>query len=380
MILIFKEDELGFIQPVVIIDYTRSDEQYTYLEIQNFMFSLSGKGAWAHRTPHIYSLDYSASYTHSGINYGKSLKTEFNATIVNAPTELIKLLNVEQYTSQQNLTSMTNAVNAIIDPQVKFPTGGIVFKTTTGETITRKFIIYSTPFNFDSRRINSNLELCGASFDDMVLRLKFDISVLKTNGPLLPQLATLLTAHELTINPESLINLGTRMPAVDKWYSPAPANSILQEICIDNNLAFNNENGIITFNDFDPNSPDPITKNKFSFNNSVSSNIISTFSLQNYVSASYETEIYDAELFSTSTIFDDSKTADLLGQGGIFSNLTKSPDIVSRYSGYKFYILEYTMYDSKNKTSIVTRATNNWIMNNFKLDYFLENKIYQGAL
>jgi len=380
MIILFKEDKLGFIQPVVIVDYTRSDEQYSLIDINKYVLKLSTKGAYALRPANIYSLDYSATFTHSGINYGKSLKQSFEATIINAPTELVKLLNIEQYASQQNIGALTTAVKNVIDPQVKFPTGGIVFKALDGSVITRKFMIYSTPYNFDPLRINSNLQLHGAHFDSMVLRLQFAFDIKKSAGPLVPQISAKLTAAGLRIDAKSLTM--TSLPVLDKFYEPMPLNSTLQEICQDNNLGFDIKDSTISFQSLDPNTPPaPTIKNSFSFKNSVfGSKAISSFSLNNYVSCEFESEIYDPELFTSVAVYDDTSTSNILTGGGLFANLTKSPDLVSGFAGYRFYVQEYTLHDSRAKTSCTTKGTNNWLVNNFKLDYLLENKIYQGAL
>jgi len=381
MIILFKETSTSNRKPIVILDYTRSDEQYSSVEIQKYITMFAGANAYNLTSPNIYSLDYSANFTHSGINYGKSLKQSFDAVIVNAPTELVKLLNIEQYASQQNINALTKAVNNVIDPQVKFPTGGIVFKALDGTTITRQFMIYSTPYNFDPLRINSNLQLHGSHYDSMVLRLQFAVSILK-NVPLLPQIQNILAKENLAIDGESLATLGTQLPALDKYYAPQPLNITLQEICQDNNLTFDINDGTISFQSLNPNlPPSPMVKNYFSFKNSVfGSKAISSFSLNNYVSCEFESEIYDPELFTSVAVYDDSNTSNLLTDGGIFANLTKSPDLVSGFAGYRFYVQEYTLHDSRAKTSCTTKGTNNWLVNNFKLDYLLENKIYQGVI
>jgi len=376
MIVLFKAINPTITQPIVIIDYTRSDEQYTEIEIGAWVNVFAPLDAATILPPIIHSLDYTASFTHSGISYGNSLKQSFEASITNAPVELVKLLNIEQYSSQQNISSLSSALNSVIDPQVIFPTGGILFKGLDGSKIFRRFMVYSTPYNFDPRRINSTLTIKGAHFDSMVMKLKFAVYI-KKNQPLISQISTAISGKDLQIDGKSLSELSSIMPVVDKYYAPAPAQMILDEICRDNNLAYINKDNILSFVSLDPNSPPLQTvKNSFSFLNSVpGTKIISTFSLNNYVSCEFESEIYDPELFSSVTIYDDS-----MSNGKLFSNMAKSPDILSGYQGYRFYVQEYTLNDSREKTSTVTKGTNNWLLNNFKLDYMLENKIYQGAL
>ena len=173
MIVLFRpiENEQKF-QPIVIIDYTRSDEQYSAKQIADFVGKAAPKPTAAQFTPlvsslpgtgifsvfipsikptllpaKIYSLDYSMSFTHRGLTYGDSLKTEFYATIKNAPTELVSLLNIQQYTSEQNITALKRAINNVLDPQVKFPTGKFFIKTGEGSDLTlpRKRVYRDVP-------------------------------------------------------------------------------------------------------------------------------------------------------------------------------------------------------------------------------------------
>lgn len=376
MIVLFKSVSPTITQPIVIIDYTRSDEQYSDIEIGVWVNVFAPLDAATILKPVVYSLDYTATFTHSGMNYGNSLKQTFEASIINAPVELVKLLNIEQYASQQNISALSNALNNVIDPQVIFPTGGILFKGLDGSKIYRKFMVYSTPYDFDSRRINSTLKIKGSHFDSMVMRLQFAINI-KKSIPLLGQIEGVISKAGLSINGQSYVTLASFMPVVDKYYSPMPLNASLDEICRDNNLAYDNNNGVLSFVSLSPNSPpSQVVKNKFSFLNSVpNTKMISSFSLNNYVSCEMESDIYDPELFSSITVFDDSRT-----DGKLFSNMVKSPDILSGFQGYRFYVQEYSLHDSRDKTSAITKGTNNWLLNNFKLDHLLENKIYQGAL
>jgi len=383
LIILFKEDYLGFIQPIVIVDYTRSDEQFSPVQIVKYSNKLASKGEWAIRPPKIFSLDYECEYTHSGITYGNALKTQFSAAIRNAPTELIKLLNIEQYSSQQNLEILRKAINNIIDPKIIFPTGVVVLKGLNKEVITRNFIVYSTPYNFDNLRVNSFLNLKGAAYDSMVIRLKFDAYIYR-NQTLMSQLATILAKQEISIDLSSSDDLITISPKFDKYYAPQPVNNLLVEVCTDNNLTFVNENDSVKFISLSPDSPpNQLIKQNFTFRNSVAnSKMISSFSLNNYVSCEFETEMFDPELFSSVHVYDDTDSS-IINTGGVesslFSNLSKSPGI-GKYSAYRFYVQEYTLHDSRYKTTAKIKGTNNWLLNNFKLDHMLEYKIYSTIL
>lgn len=408
MIILYRSTDNAFeVQPVVILDYTRSDEQWTQDEIKAFVktckpdispvaanppsesslvsaFGLFGATFTPQiLEPKIYSLDYSMTYTHQGVSYGDSLKTSFIANIKNAPMELIGLLNIRQYTSQQNIDALKLAIGNVIDPQVLFPSGAFVIND--GKiTIYRKFIIFSTPFNFDARRVNSSLTLKGGAFDSMVIRLQFACDI-KKDEPLIEQIAGQLTKQGYT-TVTFPISLASRMPAVAKYYDPAPLDTILGQICLDNNLLFDRENKSILFQSTSPDAPPPPDNiEKFSFANYVpGSKMISTFSLNNYASCEFEAEISDVKLYSSVAVYDDSLTS-LKENGGkeasLFANLTKLASApINKIDGYRFYIQEYSYFDSRDKTSMTIKGTNNWLVSNFKLDTLLENAIYKNEL
>jgi len=387
LIIIYKPANGDAVDPIVILDYTRSDEQYSLAQITRYVFSLGIQAAKG-KTVNIqnlktYSLDYSMVFSHSGINYGDSLKTKFTATILNAPMELIGLLNIKQYISEENINALSTALNKIIDPQAFFPTGAFVIKPNSNSTdiISRTFMLFSTPFNFDTRRLNSTLELHGSEFDSMVMRLKFSVNINKQT-PLLSQLKTIFGAQGFTVNvdPQSVPVLSSLVPVVDRYYPPSTINSVMDEVCRDNSIAHvtDSDSKTIFLQALRPNTAPRDGTKIFTFNNYVpGSNVISGFSLQNYATCNFEAEAVDVKLFESVRVYDDSFNP------GQFDNLRKLPEVIpvgkARLNGYRFYVLEYSYQDSRVKTSVSIRGSNNWLISNFKLDVFLENKVYQGA-
>ena len=368
--------------PIAVLDYTRSDDQYSIAQINQYVRSVGIEAAKG-KTINLanlrtYSLDYSMSFTHSGINYGDSLKSKFSATIYNAPMELIGLLNIKQYVSSENINALSTATKSIIDPQVSFPTGGFVIRRNSNVTdiITRTFMIYSTPFNFDSRRLNSTLNLNGSQFDSMVIRLQFAVNLNK-NSSLVSQIKTILSGQGFTVNSDD--SLSDIPPVIERYYPPAPINSVLSEVCRDNDIAFdiNSDKKEITLKSLSPDDAPQESQNDkiLTFNNYIpGSYILASLSLQNYASCMFEAEAFDVQLFESISIYDDSFSE------GLFANLRQIPGTIPAGSailkGYRFYVLEYTYTDSVEKTTVSVRGTNNWLINNFKLDTFLENKIY----
>lgn len=405
MIILFRPDAvLGnpIFSPIVIVDYTRSDEQWSDKDINKYINQLGTGlgGPVSISNKKVYSLDYAMIYSHIGISYGDSLKTSFTATIKNAPIELVTLLNIQQFTSQQNLQALKKTINAVIDPQVKFPQGGFVIKSAPdvngiSKIITRKFIIYSSPSEYDTKTRTSTLILKGAAFDAMVMRLQFALNI-DDKKPLMDQLRSAFRKKQLSIIPSStrpadIKSLNSRLPVVSKYYSPAPVYDIMNELCRDNNLAYYEQDGIYYMRPLGPDeTPSQETLQNFSFQNYVNgSNVMVGFKPDNYTSATFEGEVYDARLFTSVAVYDDSLSVGVDSTGqitpGLFATYTKIPgaDVKigsNTISGYRFYVQNYTYFDSRDKTSITITGTNNWLISVMKIDNILENAIYKNQL
>jgi hypothetical protein len=382
-VLIFYAPTEGVaLNPIVVCDYTRSDEQYSIPQIQLFVNSLGvlqnpGKAILPINPLNIYSLDYKMSYTHNGANYGDSLKTKFTAQIINPPQKLVSLLNIKQYGSSENIETLSNAItSSIIDPNIQFPTGAFVIRPNSNarltEAVKRTFMVYSTDFRYDERRTNAFLTINGAAFDSMVIRLEFSANIDK-DLPLIPQLVAVAAGSQLIVTADA--SLGATFPKISKFYAPQPAAKLINAVCRDNNLMsdFNSTTRTITIKSLTPNSASLFPLEQLCFAGRIpGAKIMNMFALQNYYSCDLEAELFDATLFDYVMVFDDS------GTGGQFANLNKIPGtgLAGTISAYKFYVLQYTYEDSRMKTSVKIRGTNNWILSNLKLDNFLEQKIF----
>ncbi len=386
MLIFYTPTEGIALDPIVICDYTRSDEQYSIEQIQFYVNSLGilqnpGKIILPVDPRNIFSLDYKMQYSHGGAEYGDSLKTKFTCQIINPPQELVSLLNIKQYGSSQNIKTLSKTLtNAILDPQIQFPTGAFVIQpyatSDLVDTIERTFMVYSTTFNYDERRTNAFLTINGAAFDSMVIRLEFSANIDK-DEPLILQLQDIVSDSDLRINADP--SLASFFPVVSKYYSPQPAAKLINEICLDNELMsdFDSQSKTITIKSLTPNSASLEQTEVLCFNGEVQGAlIINQFALQNYYSCDIESEAFNAKLFDYVTVCDDTRTR------GQFENLNESPFPIpagaTTVKGYKFYVLQYTYEDSRAKTTIKFRGTNNWLLSNLKLDNFLEAKIYSG--
>ena len=380
MLVFFKPISETKVQPIVLVDYTRSDEQYSFSEIQKKVFSTSKD---LKKIPdltklEIYSLNYRVIYSHSGVNPASSLKTSARIEVDNAPSALVNLINLKQFTSQESALALESAVKAIIDPEVQFPSCVMILKNGSNvladNDIIRNFIIYNTAFNYESRRITSTLIISGASFSSMVIGLNTAVNVLTTK-PLVSQLQSSLSSTKYLFKADESIMSIT--PKVERYYPPATLNNILSNVAKDYGLYIDidDDTKIVYIKSLNPkNKPKALANKTFCFRGKApGAKLISNFSVLDYSTGTFETEIEDVKIFDSIIVYDDSNAALL------FENFIEFPAPIGKIKAYQFYLQEYTYLDDRNQTKLKITATNNWVVSNFKLGNFLENAIYKGA-
>ena len=186
MIIFFKKNSLaGYSSPIALVDYTRSDDQFSLLEIQRLVLQTAGKQSIAVNVADlsVFSLDYTVEHMHSAVNLGDALKSKTTVTVSNAPPELVALVQVQQIVGQETALSLQNGLGKILDPKNEFSRGVVISKTSGplgDQNLVRDFIVYGTVYNFDPRRINSTLLIKGAAFDSMVMRIQLAFDLKKT--------------------------------------------------------------------------------------------------------------------------------------------------------------------------------------------------------
>lgn len=381
MILFFKRPDPNNTEvwdTTVILDYTRSDDQYSMSDIAQWTIGTGGELS-------IFSLNYSVHYSHAANtdSLDKALKTSVEISISNAPAELSALLNLQQLVGQESVLSILSATKRVIDAEVQFPRGVFVFPGPDGSDIYRNFVVYSTNYNFDSKRVNSTFIIRGASFDSMVMRLNFAAN-LDRSLPLISQVTTLAenAGYKVAADASLLDEEGgstVLKPIVSRYYPPAPLTTILGEICRDNGLFFDLDEGdkLIVLKLLDPDKPPlgaPVQY--FSFRGTGPGNLISTFSIQDYATMTLKSDVVDLKLFDKVAVYDDSSS------DGLFGNMRSDPLLLLPTSltlGYPFYVLGYDFRFDAQESTITIRATNNWVLSNFRLDTLFENAVYQAA-
>lgn len=367
--------------PVVVLDYTRSDDQWSEREIRQKVGQagmLLGLGVDAAALS-IFSLTYSVRYKHSGIALADALKTTVDITIKNAPPALSSLINVRQIVGQESALSLEAATKKVIDAQNQFPQAVWFFNVTAPggitTTIAKKFMVYKTSFNFDAKRINSTLVAAGASFEDMVMRIRMNI-VLTKQSFLVDQLQTALASSGYQVTPSDT-GIAHHTPVLERFYPPAPINKLLASVCLDNGLWFdldetNKKIKIQSLNSASP--PKTALPKIYSFRGTPPGQyILSTFSVADYATARFATELTGIELFDTVRILDDSNAR------GLFDNFRSEPQAIRKLLLYSFYVLMYEYSVSSTESVLNVVATNNWLLSNFKLDTLFENAVYAGV-
>lgn len=385
MLIFFKPVNEIKIQPIVVLDYTRNNEQFSRTDI---LKKVSSRSSEINKIPDVsnletYSLNYRVAYSHNGMNPGNSLKTSCAIEIDNAPSKLVNLLNIKQYTKQESALAFDSAIKSIIDPQVQFPRCTMLIQLETNlfseKEIARNFIIVNSSFSYDGRRISNALVLNGASYSSMVIQLNTAVNI-KKDLPLVPQIMQALSTTGYTFKSDSEIQ--NTLAKVDRYYPPATLNNILSDIALDTGLFIDidDDTKTVIIKSLNPDlKPKSIARKTFCFRGRVpGAKIISTISPRDYSSVVLDCEIEDIKIFDSIIIYDDSDSKDLFENYIEYAVPYFSKGV--RIRAYQFYVLEYSYLDDRVYSRLRLTATNNWIVSNFRLGSFLEAAIYKGEL
>lgn len=385
MIIFFKQSrtENVFATPFAVLDYTRSDDQYSRKEIEALVVEAGNLVNVGYNSAllSVFSLDYAVVYKHTAVTIGDALKTSVGISISNAPPELSSLVNIKQIVGQESALSLGDSVKKVVDAQNQFPYGVLIYDIPgpagTKKTVMKKFMVYGTTYNFDAKRINSTLQIRGASFDSMVMRLQMRMNIDKAK-PLVAQIQAALAPTGFKITAPA--DMAAKLPVASRYYPPAPVNKILANVCRDNGIFFDLDSDNKTVKLISLNSENnpaylSLIPTKFSFRGHVSgSSIISTFSVQDYATATFKTEPQDLSLFDSVIIYNDSDASDLFGN----FRADPAPYGLKKVKGYNFYILQLILTVSRTESTLTITGTNNWLISNFKLDTLFENAVYSG--
>lgn len=365
-------DGTEFVFDVAILyDTTMSDDQKSLIDIQSAIFrSLPDNTGLGDIFE--FNLSYDLTFTHNGENFGPgTMKQTFDIKVYNPDTVFRDLIKLQIPKDSITLQTLSDVTKLITDNKTQFPRVTIFVPNADGNDIIRTGIIYYNSYEPGEQFLDSLCELKGAHFDDAVTRLNFSFNITK-DIPLYDQLKPFVNeaGFDMQWNFDFFFKTNS-----NRYYAPKPLARILADICLDNFLVFSIGQTSISFNKIDENNEIviPNTTNIFCFNNLIPFSFLidsQNFRINNYSNVEFRSEIVDLELFTSIFIGNDSRDPNA------FDTFSKFNVMIGTTPLYRFYLLSYSITFSRKGKYMDVTGTNNWLLQNLKLDSFLENKIY----
>lgn len=391
MLVFYRHDSYeGEIVPVVLMDSQRSDDRFGTREIKAIVEAVPPKlqGVKLGKTE-VYSVEYSATFSHNGVNPGESWRTRFFGMVKNPPGVLISTFSPRFFVSQESMAALTNVVQRIVNPQKDIVYATMAVRGVSG-IVTRQFIAYAAQHRPLPNTTDTELQISGAGFDDTVIRAKKAVRFDKKT-PLKDQLTAFLSP-EFKVVFETVD--ATVKPVSEIFRAAMPLNELLGEICTQNLLVYKQEGDTITFYDSrtkgSPKKP-PEIEGSFLGRAGI---MVYNFALSDYTLGQFNADVFDIKLFSSMAIYNDIGSAVFSGlnkiagppaknSGGVLSSVAA---LASSLSGagapdkYNFFVLAYDLADGRDAKHLKITATNNWIVSQAKVAGLLENQVYKDAL
>ena len=386
MLIFYVKISSVTVRPVVIIDAMSSDDRFTEKEI-NFIAGENipsiFEGSYYLNTPVIFSCEYSAQFEHIGMPLGSMIKTRFSGILKSPPGLLVDIFSPKFLTDSRSVQELSDNLSTIPNAQTHITYAAMIFKTQSGGTVSRKFIVYAAPMFPDPYGTTITMNLSGAMIDDVMIKTTTFCQIDK-KSTLKEQLDTLLSSQSPAYvgdytNAPAFID---SIPATEILLKPMTFFNLISEICLQNKLipSFDFAKQKISFygqgNENAPKNFDA-TPPKFSFLGSNGA-IAWGLGIENYSNLKFKTSIFDCQLFTKVIIYNDINSA-------IFGGLTKnpSPAVASMLSkipdSYDAFIIRYVMRWNRQETVCEVTASNNWLMAQFRVDNLLESAIYANA-
>lgn len=386
MLIVYRQDsDKGAIVPVVLIDSQRSDDRFGTSEIAAAVKKNAPKNAKLDSSTEVFSVEYSATYSHNGVNPGDAWRSRFFGTVKNPPAALITLFSPLYFVSSQTEEALTEVVQRIVNPQRTIVYAAMVVRGST-ELVARQFVIYSAPHAPVPGSTDTQMTLNGAAFDDAVIRegafVRFD-----KKTPLKDQLEKWLSQYKLKVR--FVTADPAAKPVSEILYPVQPVNRTLAKLCEQNQLtyALRSDNTFDFFDSRRSGNPKTSGEAEGSFLGSAGY-MCYNFALSDYTKAQFNCEVFDVKLFSSMTLYNDMRSAVFTGLNKVAepkSNNTLAKSAVSLVATkttdkYNFYVLAYDLVDGRLAKHLRITATNNWIVSQSKIDALLENQVYIAAL
>jgi hypothetical protein len=358
--------------PVIVADMTDSSDQWTTAELSSLVYKYLPSGITMLLPPDVYSCKYNYEIAHNGIPLGSSLKMTIGIAIKMPPSDLISQVSVGFVSSALSPDAMASAIEKIANPAVNIMYAVVVEKISSTSNISRSFIAYSSILQPDSLGVSATLFIKGASIDDTLFRTDLAFHLIKTRT-IVDQLSEVAVKAGYAVDSSKMAN-ATLLPVGDRLFQPSSFTMILDEICLQNKLAYKINGKIITLlSQTTKPTISNVNKPKFSFLGSEGS-LMWAVGVENYANIKFKTPVFDAGLFDFILLFDDSKS-------GLFAGMQQN-SIASKLgvAAYDMIIIRYLIIRNDYELCCEVTATNNWILSQVRIDGILEMKIYEGYL
>lgn len=381
--------ETGKIQPVVLIDALRSDDRFGTLEISAAVNRtpkpLSSLGL---EKPVVFSVEYSATYSQTGVNPGDSWRARFFGTVKNPPAVMVDMFSPEFFASTESMAALTAVVQRVVNPQTTIVYAKMCVRGVAG-IVEKNFVAYAAPHRPIPGTTDTEMQIMGAAFDDLIIKSKKAIRFVTTK-PLKAQLEKWLPEFKNKIvwgTKENPLD-ANRKPLSNLFRPAMPLNEALGELCTQNQLTYTIEDKQIIFLDTRAGgSPKTAGQIEGSFLGTAGI-MIYNFALSNYTQGQFNADIFDVKMFSSITIYNDIRSAVFTGLNKIASQPEQKKSffrtvatLVSKpIDKYGFYIIAYDLTDGRDIKQLKITATNNWLVSQAKVEALLEGQVYIDAI
>ena len=367
-----KTDNEFIFHVVVLYDMTLNTEQLSIDEMTKYVLSAVPDDSFLGEI-YEFNFSYELKFTHNGENFNPDVfKQTFDIQVFNPDSLFRELIKLTIPKDSQTLSGLSDTTKLITDNKTMFPRIKIFVPDYNGNIFSREGIVFHTVYEPGDKFLDSVCRIRGAHFDDAVTRLDFSFN-LSNKEPLLEQIFDKID--------EAGLNLDWDLPFdykihTSRYYPPGPLIRTLANICKDNFLVFGVNEKTISIKKIDENNTIqlPFEDIYFSFLNNIPGSVLieaQNFKIENYSNANFRSEIADLKLFMSIYLGNDSS------DDKAFDTFSKANFMIGTIFLYRFYVLSYSISYSRKGQFMDIVATNNWLLQNIKLDSFLENKIYQ---
>lgn len=383
MLILYRQDsDWGDIIPVVLLDSQRSDDRFGTFEIAAEVKKNAPDKEDLGETE-IFSVEYNATYSHTGVRPGDAWRSRFYATVKNPPATLMTMFSPLYFVSSQTEEALTEVIQRIVNPQRSIVYAAMVVRG-ANEIISRKFVVYAAPNRPVVGSTDTEMTLLGAQFDDVVIRkgkfVRFD-----KKSPLNKQITAWLKPE---FKAEFLKGAASKPPVSEILFPVQPIETTLARLCNENLLVCDRVNNTFVFSDSRRRgNPETSGEVEASFMGTAGL-MCYNFALSDYTRAQFNCEVFDIQLFSSITIYNDIRSAIFTGLNKVVAPNTNDTILgdaasllaTSVTDKYNFYIIAYDLVDGRDAKHLRITAVNNWIVAQSKVDALLENQVYIDAL